>query len=142
LDYYTNTIHEYKNSIKLSQNRHWRTAGSTCLTFLTTKNVLQKTKNIFLTYEKGNTDLGLWLSITKHSWNNPKIIIKSSKNLFTLKSFYKSLLYNKNQIFRGKRWTLWIPIPSIATHLEKKYLSPSRDWDELMKIYINELENY
>ena len=140
LDYYTNTIHEYKNSIKLSKNRHWRTAGSTCLTFLTTKNILQRTKNIFLTYEKGNTDLGLWLSITKYNWNNPKIMIKSWKNLFTLKSFYKSLLYNKYQIFRGKSWTLWVPIPSIATHLEKKYLSPSHDWDEIMKIYINELE--
>ncbi len=138
LDYYKNTIHEYKTSIKLSKNRHWRTAGSTCLTFLTTKSVLQKTKNTFLTYEKGNTDLGLWLSITKHSMNSPKILIKSSKNLFVLKSLYKILLYNKTQIFRGKRWTLYVPIPSIATHLEKEYLSPSHDWEEIMEKYINE----
>ena len=78
LDYYTKNIHKYKKSIKLSKNRQWKTVSSTCLTFLTTKRTLHETQNIFLTYQKGNTDLGLWLSLTKCSLN-PKILIKLTK---------------------------------------------------------------
>ena len=80
-----------------------------------------------MTYQKGNTDLGLWLSLTKCSLK-PKILIKSL-NLYTLKSLFKSLLLTKNQTLKVKRWKLWAPTPTIATHIKKRYLSPTMDWD-------------
>jgi hypothetical protein len=130
-DYYNKNIHKQKKLIKVSRNRQWKTASSTCLTFLTTKKTLEETQNTFLTYQQGNTDLGLWLSLTKSSLN-PKILIKSI-NLFTLKSLYKTLLLTQNQIRQGKTWKLWVPIPTIATHMEKKFISPTIDWEIVIK---------
>ena len=132
LDYYTLNIHKNKKSIKVSKKRQWKTVSSTCLTFLTTKKTLKDTEKIFSTYKKGNTDFGLWLSLTKCSLK-PEILIKSI-NLFTLESLYKILLFTKKQTLQGKRWKLWAPTPTIATHMEKDFLSPDIDWEEIWEI--------
>ena len=132
LDYYTQNIHKNKKSVKVLKNRQWKTVSSTCLTFLTTKNTLKETEKIFSTYQKGNSDFVLWLSLTKSSLK-PIILIKSIK-LFTLEIFYKILLFTKNQTLLGKNWKLWAPTPTIATHLEKSFLSPDIDWEEIWGI--------
>lgn len=130
-DYHKKNIHKIKGCKKIYKGRHWKTASSTCLTFLTSKKILHESQNTFLSYQKGNTDLGLWMSLTKSSLD-PKILVKSL-NLFTIKSLYKTFLLTQDQIRNGKYWKLWFPIPTIATHLEKKFISPSIDWENIVK---------
>lgn len=141
LDYYNSKLHDlhdYASFIKISKNKHWRTAGSTCLTFLTTKETLEKTKNVFLTFTEGNEDSSLWFNLTKYNmskWNMLKISIK---NPYLLKVLYKTLTQDKTQTNSNKKWKLWVPIPTIATHMENDYLSPTINWDEVIKRRINE----
>jgi hypothetical protein len=135
LDYYKQNIHKIKMDTKSYKGRQWKTASSTCLTFLTTKTTLHETKNTFLTYQKGNTDLGLWLSLTKCSLT-PKILIKSL-NLFTIKSLYKTFLLTHAQIRYGKTWKLWVPMPTIATHMEEKFISPTINFEKITSMEFN-----
>jgi hypothetical protein len=44
----------------------------------------------------------------------------------------KAWLYDWAQILFGKRVTLWVPVPAIATHLDTRALSPNVDWAALM----------
>jgi hypothetical protein len=37
---------------------------------------------------------------------------------------------NWRQILFGKRYTLWIPVPSLATHMVSGLLAPYVDWEQ------------
>jgi hypothetical protein len=99
------------------------------MTFLTKGSVLKETENIFRTYARNNYDTSLWLSLTKYKLLNP---LNFLKYIFIdrrmAKVFVKGWIYNGKQLLFGKKWKLWIPIPSIATHMDSKHLAPSIDW--------------
>jgi hypothetical protein len=131
LDYYTLDFHNQKNSIKFFDEKHWRTATTTCLTFLTTKTKLGKTQNVFQSYANGNRDSCLWLSLTKHTLFNPLVILqyyrkRTSSQFFGIIQLAWQFCWR--QILFGKRWNLWVPIPSIATHMERDHLAPTFTW--------------
>ena len=127
-------MHEHQISIKVHGDKHWKTNASTCLTFLTYKDNLKETRKTFETYVQGNHDVCLWLALTKYKVINPFDIFSSYR---TDKSIYEiikaSYLYNWRQIFFGKKWKLWSPIPSIATHMESSFLAPNIDWLSVME---------
>jgi hypothetical protein len=129
LDYYILDLHKQKNVIKFYNDRHWRTAASTCLTFLTMKRKLAQTQNVFRSYTKRNDDVTLWISLTKHRLFNPLTILKyytTNGHLFGI--ILHAWQFCWRQIVFGKRWNLWIPIPSVATHLESEHLDPNFSW--------------
>jgi hypothetical protein len=135
MDLYNYNYHNYKSEIKISDRKHWRNAATTCLTFLTSKNTLKRTQNIFKTYTIGNYDTSVWSSLTKNNIFNPFKLFKYSKKPYFIGVFYKSWRYSFYQNLFGKKWALWIPIPSIATHMERKDLAPCFNW---LKIIQNE----
>lgn len=117
----------------------WQRVCSTTLTFLTTKNTLEKTKNIFLTFGQGNYDSSIWLSLTKQGIFHPKLYFlpfASSRKLFFLKMITKMWLHNWQHLIFGKKYSLFAPFPSLATHLEKDSLSPNIKWKELFDHYL------
>jgi hypothetical protein len=128
-DYYTLPFHQHPNRIAVSADGHWRTANSTCLTFMTPKRVLQQTQKTFLTYLKGNSDAGLWLGLTKNGLFNPFF---TARNLINGRGYdriwLKAWYFGWRRILFGKKRNIWVPVPSIATHMEKQYLSPAVDW--------------
>ncbi|MBI5326003.1 MAG: glycosyltransferase family 2 protein [Ignavibacteriae bacterium] len=131
-DYYEYHIHNYKYDSKEFLNRNWRTGATTCMTFLTTKSILTETEETFRTYTRKNYDTSLWLSLTKYKLFNPLNLIKylfTDKRMF--KVFVKGWIYNRKQLISGKKWKLWVPVPSIATHMDNKHLAPSIDWYNL-----------
>lgn len=65
IDYYTLPMHHHSNLIKFESGRHWRGVGSTCLTFMTTKQTLEKSQQLFRTYSLGFTDCFVWSALTK-----------------------------------------------------------------------------
>ena len=134
LDCYALELHKGPKWLKVHGSRHWRTAASTCLTFLTRRETLVKYQTVFRTYVRGNDDCAMWLALTKHRVFNPLAGARYFfRGLFYWKILVKAWLYGWRQILLGRRRKLWVPIPAIATHLDVKALSPSVDWLALME---------
>ncbi len=133
-DCYTLDLHRRPKWLKVHGGRHWRTAASTCLTFLTKRQTLRKVETVFRSYERRNSDCSLWLSLTKHRVFNPWFLARQLMQapLFC-KIILNSWIYCWQQILFGRKWQLWIPVPGIATHLDSKALSPNVDWRALME---------
>jgi hypothetical protein len=128
-DYYSLPLHGGPQLTREYEGRKWHTAASTCLTFLTTKTTLAKTRRILRTYTYRNPDVCLWLSLTKQVVFSPRMIWKCFRKGMALGGFVVvSWLYGWPQILAGRRRKLWIPTPSIATHTEKQFLAPGVDW--------------
>jgi hypothetical protein len=133
LDCYRLALHRTPKWIKTYAGHHWRTASSTCLTFLTRKETLTKYHAVFQSYVQGNFDSSLWLSLTKQRVCDPLFLIRSFiYGWFEWKIIVKAWLYCWRQILLGKRLKLWVPVPGIATHLDAHSLSPGVDWQHLM----------
>jgi hypothetical protein len=129
-DSYSLKIHNrYKYKIISEGGLHWRTTGSTCLTFMTTRKILNKSKNAFFSYCKGNWDSSLWFALTKYNVLSPaQIIIMVFHDTFLLKVILLSWIKTWKNILFSRKYFLWQPIPSIATHMESTGIAPNIDW--------------
>lgn len=135
LDSYTLEIHNHPEKIVVSQGKHWRSTGSTCLSFLTTKRVLKETKNVFATYSKKNYDASIWFVLTKRNVFNPIKILATLGEMPMFKIYGKAWLFCFGAILFGKKRTLWNPIPAGCTHIESGGLAPTIDWqNEFRKV--------
>ncbi len=136
LDCYTSDLHRQPKWLEVHGGRHWRTAASTCLTFLTRRETLRETEAVFRGYKRRSLDCSLWLSLTKRRVFNPFFFSRQLlREPFFCKIILKSWLYFWRQILFGRKWTLWVPVPGVATHLDGHALSPTIDWITLMKGY-------
>lgn len=134
LDCYTLELHRRPTWLRVFQNRHWRTAASTCLTFLTTRSTLQETQRIFRSYARRNYDSSLWLSLTKENILRPRDLPRwAVRQPHLAKVIAKTWLFGWSQILFGKRRKLWTPVPGIATHMDFNAMSPTIDWPALMR---------
>lgn len=123
--YFTSSGHE-RHLVRPWGDRYWRTASSTCLTFLTSREVLLQTASMFKTYSSGNMDCSLWLALTeKLGLVNPRIHWHDS---FHFKIWARTWLRGWRRILFGRRYKLWAPLPTLATHMESTCLAPSVDW--------------
>jgi Glycosyl transferase family 2 len=135
LDCYTLDIHRHPKWVRAYGGHHWRTAASTCLTFLTRKQTLRRKRRIFQSYCWRNDDCSLWLSLTKTSLFNPAQFVRFAfRERHFAKVIAKGWLYGWPQILFGEQMRLWAPIPGIATHLDVRALSPTIDWRTLMRL--------
>jgi hypothetical protein len=134
LDCYVLDLHRGPKWLRTQSSHHWRTAASTCLTFLTRKTTLAKCESVFRSYVEGNNDCALWLSLTKHRVFNPIAFVRYLlQGTFYWKILVKAWLHGWRQILFGRKMKLWVPVPGIATHLDCKHLSPSVDWLALIQ---------
>jgi hypothetical protein len=138
LDYYTLALHKHKNEIRTAGRRHWRTANSTTLTFLTTRKVLKEAKQILTTFATGNWDASIFLSLTKKNLVSPRHYLEYTRqavhgDAFMLKIMGKTWIYGWKQILLRRRFKLWVPTPAIATHLQYNTLAPAVDWLEVIR---------
>ena len=124
-------LHRHPLSVEVFDHKYWSTAGSTCLTFLTKRETLEGTQNVFRTYSRGNHDCSMWLSLTKTVvFNLSKFCHLALRKEYRAQSYLvaNSWRYGWRQILLGRRWNLWIPIPGIATHLDADAIPASVDW--------------
>jgi hypothetical protein len=134
LDYYTMSLHQTPKRVAEYIGRQWKTVASTCMTFLTRRATLAKTKAVFGNYKRRSLDCSMWLSLTRKRVFDPFFLVS---NLFReplfCKIVVKSWLYFWSQLLFGRKWNLWVPVPAIATHLDANALSPNVDWHSLME---------
>lgn len=134
LDSYTLPIHTAKKyEIIAEEGLHWRTSASTCLTFMTKKSTLKKCEHVFRSYCKGNWDSSLWFALTKYNVLDVRSLLLIFNDFFLFKAVVKSWLKCGWQIGFGKKYKLWQPMPSIATHMEKTGLAPVNNWDQIVQ---------
>jgi hypothetical protein len=143
---YSSKLHDHPNFLKSTDTRHWRTASSTCLTFLTDKKTLNEVKNVLNSYSSGNHDASMWFSLTKYNLFNPIKIVKNLRNRVFISLLFNSWRYSLKQVIYGKKRKLWVPIPTIGIHMESDYLPPTKAYLDFMeteaKILEKDLNNY
>jgi len=123
--YYTSSRFE-RHLVKPCGDRYWRTASSTCLTFLTSRETLIHTAAMFKTYSAGNMDCSLWLALTqKFALANPQV---HWCDLLHVKIWAKTWIRGYSRIMFGRKYRLWVPLPTLATHMESTGLAPLIDW--------------
>jgi hypothetical protein len=133
-DCYRLELHRQPKWLTVFEGHHWRTASSTCLTFLTRKNALARYEQVFRTYSRPSDDCPLWLSLTKHRVFNPLALLRYFvRREFYWKALVKTWLFCWRQILFGKTAKLWIPVPGIATHWCADLFSPGFDWLSFMQ---------
>jgi hypothetical protein len=136
-DIFTHPIHAHKRNVMFARNYFWIEANSTCLTFITLKSTLEKTKKLFLTYSKGNNDCALWLVLTKKHILNPFAWLRFLGNKECMGILKVAVKRSFIYFFTVRKYSLWIPLPAIGTHLEMGLESPGIDWVKLA----GEIEN-
>jgi hypothetical protein len=133
-DLYTLQLHNYPAHIRVSEDHHWRTHATTCLTFLTRRQLLLETERVFRTYSRGNRDVCLWLSLTKMWVFRPLRFLHwwfSDRQFANMVG--KSWFYGAKQILFGRRYSLWGPLPGIATHMDAQSLGPAVQWQKRLE---------
>ncbi|MFX1593135.1 MAG: glycosyltransferase family 2 protein [Promethearchaeota archaeon] len=140
LDYSISDFHKYKYEKRIYKNKMWRTVNSTCLTFLTTKQTLQKTKKVLNLYARGLArDTSIFLALTKFRLFNPFVIFKFYvRNRELFRYFKMTWGHAWRQILFGRKRKVWCPKPTIATHIESSRLAPEVDWSE---VFSKEVKN-
>ncbi len=133
-DLHQHAFHRHKMLVKVEQGQVWRTANGTTCTFLTRKSTLQQTRATFMSYTKikrWNVDACMWLSLTKHHVFNPYDLL-TQPVIFPYRgaSLAFAWFYNWRQILFGRRYTVWVPVPSLAAHMTAPLMPPYVDWEK------------
>jgi hypothetical protein len=128
--YYTCAHHE-RHHVRPFGDCYWRSASSTCLTFLTSRENLLRTQRTFQSYSRGNMDCPIWLALTqKLELCDPRV---HWHDWFRIKTWLKTLRWGYGPLLFGRRYRLWAPMPALATHMESSGLSPLVDWPSHFK---------
>lgn len=137
-DYYASLYHQYSSKVIYDSSRHWRTGASTTLTFMTRKSVLQKAQHTLRAYSDKNKDFCVWMALTKiNVWNWWKPLFNIVSNRWMFGYFRRAWQYNWKQILFGDQYTLWVPLPTLATHMESDFLAPLVQWENYFTQYDN-----
>lgn len=130
-DFYNHSFHLHPMRIKAEQGQVWKTANGTICTFLTRKSTLERTRSTLQSYARKNSDAGMWLSLTKQHVLNPyDLLTQPFIHPFRGWSLACAWYFNWRQILFGQRYSLWIPVPSLATHMVAAFLAPYVDWKQ------------
>jgi len=105
-----NRTYFYGEKIFVAGRHHWRTVESTCMTFGGRISALR-------------ADIGIHRSLS-HNKQNPR----------DRQIWYKTLGIGR-YFWRFPKRLLIGPIPSLATHMEDKFLAPTVDWNSVSKNY-------
>lgn len=139
-DLYNYELHNYKKETIKARSRNWQKIATTCLTFITKKAVLLEALPMFDTYSKNNYDASVWMSLTKMQvFNYPLAIKLILSNKEMLRIFTKLWYFGARENLFGRKYTLWTPYPSLATHLDSKKLAPNIDWNSVFSQKIKEI---
>ncbi len=138
-DYETLGIHQLQKKVIQHAGREWKMVKSTTGTFATRRTALRETHWVFRTLLQKvlfaeQTDLGVWLAVTKFDVFNPiSWITWPLTNRFAAWSLFTAWWTCWRQILFGRKYTLYVAIPSLCTHLADGLTPLGYDWDAELK---------
>ncbi len=116
-------------SLKVSSYCHWRTAKTSCCTFLTTRKIFRETEKLLHKYVTSQGDGVMWLGITKYRLYNPfDLLWRMIVFILRLNTSYDAVLplctwkHVNYRLLTTRRYSLWQPIPSLAAHMARNSL--------------------
>jgi hypothetical protein len=129
-DIYSTELHRVPRPTKTAGEKNWQSCMSTTHTFLTTRKNLCEARWVFLRrYGRVSPDLSRWMALTKRRVFNPIFFMRSFVTCpFWAGSIFYAWRYCWKQILFGRRFSLWIPHPSIANHMVAGMEAPEVDW--------------
>jgi hypothetical protein len=131
-DYYNHSFHLHRSRVKVEAGQVWKTQNCTTCTMLMRKSTLKETRSTLLSYtrfKRWNVDVCIWLSLTKELVLNPfRLLTLPFMFPYVGASLVFAWLLNWKQILFGRRYSLWVPVPSLATHMVNGLLAPYVDW--------------
>ena len=132
LDYYEHPIHLQAEKGKeiMRKDVKWKEVVSTCLSFLTSKEILKQTMPVLETYCRGNTDGSMWVTLTR-KYGIGSLLKFRFRNKTCFYILKKAMKFSFRSFVAGKSYHLWCPVPSISTHLESKHIAPGVDWEKI-----------
>jgi hypothetical protein len=132
-DIYTTALHKLPPELKIADGKTWQSCMSTTHTFLTTRETLKKSSQVVLaSYGKVSPDLSKWMALTKRRVFNPVFFVRSVFTCpFWAGSVFYAWRYLWRQILFGQKFSLWIPKPTIATHMVAGLEAPGVDWKKI-----------
>ena len=120
-DCYNLKFHDFAKELQVYGNQHWRSAASTCHTFMTTKGALQRYQAVFGASKHQVQDASQWISITKHRIFNLRYLGRAIVNHdFISRIMVKAWLFCWKQILFGPSAKLWAPVPSTPPSLGRR----------------------
>lgn len=126
-----------KNTDKVFENQKYTTVQHACLTFMTKKNTLISNKRYLSIFSNWfGSDFVIWGCITLgiKFFKYAKLIIKPKNyGIENMKVFGSMWIFAWHRFILNKKYTLYMPIETFATHMESNYLSPNIDWDVYFK---------
>jgi len=126
--------HIIKNEEVIFEGQKYLTVQHACLTFMTTKENLIKNKRYLLIFSNWfGSDFVVWGTITLGS-----TYFKYFKLLFNIKNYsvinfkvYSSMFFFAwHRFIINKKYKLFMPVGSLASHMEKNQLAPGVDWNK------------
>jgi len=136
LDNYTTDLHRLHAETKDFGGKKWRSSISTTHTFLARRSALIESKKLFEKlhqkyHGRVSPDLAMWMALTKKRVFNPIKFAKwSLSNRYWAGSIFLAWYHCWRQILFGRKFTLWTPYPSIATHMVAGLEAPDVDWQK------------
>lgn len=129
-DIYSTALHRVPRETKIAEGTTWQSCMSTTHTFLTTRTRLREARWVLLRhYGRVSPDLSRWMALTKRRVFNPLFFAHSVIRCpFWAGSIFHAWRYCWKQILFGRRFNLWIPRPSIATHMVAGMEARGIDW--------------
>jgi hypothetical protein len=134
VDYYRQYVHRIQSGQQciIEGSQQWRTVVATLLTFMTRRQTLVETGDVFKTYRRNNPDLAMWMALTKLRVFNPWCSVRGlGDGVYIPGSQALAWRHTWRQILFGRRRTLWAPCPTLATHMERNGLAVGVDWERV-----------
>ncbi len=139
LDYHTTFFHQHRRERRTFAGQEWVTVNSCCLTFMAKQQSLIETRDVFQTYTRGNADAALWLSLTKYRVFNPLAPFRCFvQSPFQAAAIAMAWRHCFKQIMFGRKRSLWVPRPALATHMERSGLAPGINWESNFRARLKE----
>jgi hypothetical protein len=121
------------NNIGIFDRQRYVSVQHACLTFMTTKEILIRNKKYLSIFSDWyGSDFVVWGCITlgNNYFKYVKLLFNlKNYNLETLKVYGSMILFAIHRFVFNKKYRLFMPIETFATHMESNYLSPGVDWN-------------
>ena len=129
--------HIIKNEMFIFDEQKYITVQHACLTFMTTKENLIKNKRYLLMFSKWfGSDFTVWGCVTLGStyFKYIKLLLNMRNyTIINLKVYGSMFLFAIHRFIFNKKYKLFMPVHSLATHMEKDQLAPGINWDLYFK---------
>lgn len=140
-DYHRRYVDRIRSQGYVEGAQRWRSVVATALTFLIQHRALVETADVLKSFSRGNSDLGLWMAMTKLRVFNPWCTLRGfGDGKFIPGSQMLAWWHAWRYILFGKRRKLFAPIPTLATHMERRSAAQDVDWEQVFGERANQLQ--